>query len=167
VAYLSCFYRIEKLYENQHFYIHSQTIKAFIVKKLIQILPFILFSIITRAQQTEDDVYVGKSRTFGNYKGTNIATSKQVKGGVVITGTVIKVDQCEGDCLTVWVKKNDGSTVSIGTKDYGFTIPKNTIGKRVVIEGIEPEKYIVEKRKINKEYQKDVQVAATGIRVFY
>ena len=136
------------------------------MKKLVQVLPLILFAVIVNAQQTEDDIYVGKSRTFGNYRGTDITTAKQVKGQLTVTGTVVKVDWCEEDCLTVWVKKDDGSTVSVGTKDYGFTIPKKIVGKRITIEGIEPAKYIAGKKAVKKEYQKDIQIAATGIRIF-
>lgn len=135
------------------------------MKKLVQILSLILFAVIVNAQQTEDDIYVGKSRTFGNYRGDN-STAKQMKGQLTITGIVVKVDWCEEDCLTVWVKKDDGSTVSVGTKDYGFTVPKKIVGKRIIIEGIEPAKYIAEKKTVKKEYQKNVQIAATGIRIF-
>ena len=136
------------------------------MKKLSLIPPLILFAVIVNAQQTEDDIYVGKSRTFGNYRGTDITTAKQVKGQLTITGIVVKVDWCEEDCLTVWVKKDDGSTVSVGTKDYGFTVPKKIVGKRIIIEGIEPAKYIAGKKAVKKEYQKDIQIAATGIRIF-
>lgn len=129
-------------------------------------LPLILFTLVLNAQQTEDDVYVGKSRTFGNYRGADITPAKQLKGQLTITGTVVKVDWCEEDCLTVWVKKDDGSTVSVGTKDYGFTVPKKIVGKRVIIEGIDPAKYTAEKKAVKKEYQKDIQIVATGIRIF-
>lgn len=122
---------------------------------------------MVNAQQTEDDIYVGKSRTFGNYRGADITTTKQMKGQLVIKGIVAKVDWCEEDCLTVWVKKDDGSTVSVGTKDYGFTVPKNIVGKRIIIEGIEPAKFITVKKAVKKEYQKDIQIAATGVRIFY
>jgi hypothetical protein len=135
------------------------------MKKLLQILPLIFYVVVANAQQTEDDIYVGKSRTFGNYRGTDIKTAKQ-KGQSIVTGTVVKVDWCEDDCLTVWVKKDDGSTVSIGTKDYGFTVPKKIVGKRIIIEGIEPAKYITGKKTVKKQYQKDIQIAATGIRIF-
>ena len=137
------------------------------MKKLLQILTLILLTHIVSAQQTEDDIYVGKSRTYGNYRGTDVATAKQVKGQLIIRGTVVKVDWCEEDCLTVWVKKDDGSQVSIGTKYYGFTVPKNIVGKRIIIEGIDPAKYTAEKKNVKKEYQKDIHFAAIGVRIFY
>ncbi|MDP3360114.1 MAG: DUF4920 domain-containing protein [Lutibacter sp.] len=148
------------------------------MKKLLQILPFILFALSVNAQQTEDDIYVGKSKTFGNYKGTDIINvnskpllgldrnAKQIKGQSNITGTVVKVDWCEEDCLTMWVQKDDGTTVAVGTKDYGFTVPKDIVGKRIIIEGIEPAKLIREKKTVKKAYQKDIQIAATGIKIF-
>ena len=142
------------------------THKHIIMKKLLQVLPLIFYVVIANAQQTEDDIYVGKSRTFGNYRGTDITTAKQLKGQLTITGIVVKVDWCEDDCLTVWAKKDDGSTVSVGTKDYGFTVPKKIVGKRIIIEGIEPAKYIAENKTLKKQYQKDIQIAATGIRIF-
>ena len=136
------------------------------MKKLLFILPVFFLALTMNAQQTEDDVYVGKGKTFGNYKGADTRNTKPVKGQINITGTVVKVDWCEDDCLTVWVKKDDGTIVSVGTKDYGFTVPKNIVGKRIAIEGIEPAKLIPEKKILKKEYQKDIQIAATGIRIF-
>lgn len=132
------------------------------MKKLLQILPLLFISLFGNAQQTEDDIYVGKGKTFGNYRGTDSRPANMIKGQLTITGIVVKVDWCEDDCLTVWVKKDDGTTISVGTKDFGFTVPKNIAGKRIVIEGIMPAKLVTEK----KEYQKDVQIAATGVRVY-
>ncbi len=137
------------------------------MKKLLQILPLILLTLVVNAQQTEDDIYVGKTRTFGNYRGADIRTSKPMKDQSIITGIVEKVDWCEDDCLTLWVKKDDGTIVSVGTKDHGFTVPKNIVGKRIIIEGVEQAKLISEKKTDNKEYQKNIQIAATGIQVYY
>jgi len=132
------------------------------MKKLFQILSFILFTITVNAQLTEDDVFVGKGKTFGNYRGTYSRPSNPIKGQLTITGTVVKVDWCEDDCLTIWVKKDDGTIITVGTKDFDFTVPNNITGKRIIIEGIVPVKLANEK----KEYQKDIQIAATGLRVF-
>ena len=90
-----------------------------------------------------------------------------MKGQTITTGIVIKVDWCEEDCLTVWVKKDDGTIVSVGTKEFGFTVPKNIVGKRIIIEAIEPTKLIAEKKTVQKEYRIGIQIAATGIRIFY
>lgn len=147
------------------------------MKKLLFILPVFFFSLALNAQQTEDDIYVGKSKTFGNYKGAAISTinpkslpggdrnTKPVKGSSTLAGTVVKVGWCEEDCLTIWVKKDDGMTVAVGTRDYGFSVPKEIVGKRILIEGIDPAKLIRDRRTVKKEYQKDIQFAAIGIRV--
>ena len=135
------------------------------MKKLLFILPVFFLALTVNAQQTEDDVYVGKGKTFGNYKGTEIRNTKPVKGQLNITGTVVKVDWCEDDCMTMWVKKDDGTIVSVGTKDYGFTIPKSIVGKKIIIEGIDPAKLITKKKTLKREFQKDIQFAATGLRI--
>lgn len=135
------------------------------MKKLLFTLPLFFFIVATHAQQTEDDVYVGKSKTFGKYRGTDIGYSKPIKGQTILTGTVIKVDWCEEDCHTILVKKADGTIITVGTKDYGFTIPKSIVGKKIVIEGIEPAKRIVDKKTVKKTYQTDIQFAASGVRL--
>ena len=135
------------------------------MKKLLFILPVFFLALTVNAQQTEDDVYVGKGKTFGTYKGTDTRNIKLINGQSNITGTVVKVDWCEDDCLTMWVKKDDGTIVSVGTKDYGFTIPKSIVGKKIIIEGIDPAKLITKKKTLKREFQKDIQFAATGLRI--
>ena len=145
------------------------------MKKLLFALPVFFFSVAVHAQQTEDDVLVGKSKTFGNYKGVATSTTKpnigantkSVKGLSTLTGTVVKVDWCEDDCLTFFVKKDDGTTVTVGTKDYGFTVPKEIVGKRIHIEGIDVAMRLPEKGMSKKEYQKDIQFSATGVKVMF
>ncbi len=135
------------------------------MKKLLFTLLLFFFAFAVNAQQTEDDVYVGKSRTFGNYRGTDIGYSKPIKGQSIISGTVIKVSWCEEDCLTVLVKKADGTMITVGTKDNGFKVPKGIVGKKIIIEGIEPSKRIVDKKTVKQTYQTDIQFAASGIRL--
>jgi hypothetical protein len=135
------------------------------MKKLLFTLPIIFLVLVVNAQQTEDDVYVGKARTFGNYRGTGLGYSKPMKGQIVLTGTVIKVDWCEEDCLTILVKKEDGTTITVGTKDYGFRVPKGIVGKKIIIEGIEPAKRIIDKNTVKKTYQTDIQFAASGLKL--
>jgi hypothetical protein len=138
------------------------------MKKLLFILPVFFFTLALNAQQTEDEVYIGKK--FGNYKGSGITIPgekkvKPVTGQTAITGKVISVSWCEEDCLTFLVKKDDGTTVTVGTKDYGFAIPKKLVGKKIIIEGIDPAKRVREKSTVRTEYQKNIQFAATGIMV--
>ena len=139
------------------------------MKKLLFILPVFFFTLAVNAQQTEDEVYVGKK--YGNYKGTGIIipdTDRKVKpvnGQTAITGIVVTVGWCEEDCLTILVKKDDGTTVTIGTKDYGFTVPKKLVGKKIIVEGIDPAKRVRERLTVRTNYQKDIQFAASGIIV--
>ena len=135
------------------------------MKKLLFILPVFFLALTVNAQQTEDDVYVGKGKTFGRLNGTDNRNTIPVKGQLSITGTVVKVGWCEEDCLTMWVKKDDGTIVSVGTKDYGFTIPKSIVGKRIIIEGIDPAKLITKKKTLKRDFQRDIQFAATGLRI--
>src|ERR1035437_716935 len=139
------------------------------MKKLLFILPVFFFTLAVNAQQTEDQPYIGK--TFGNYKGTGIIIpetdrpTKPINGQTTVTGIVVKVGWCEEDCLTILVKKDDGTTVTIGTKDYGFTVSKEIVGKRIIIEGIESAKLHAGNPPTRKDYQKGIQFAATGIKV--
>jgi hypothetical protein len=63
------------------------------------------------------------------------------------------------------VKKDDGTIVTVGTKDYGFTVSKKLVGRRIIVEGIEPDKLPRDKKTVKIDYQKDIQFAATGIKV--
>ncbi len=139
------------------------------MKKLLFILPVLLLSLGLKAQQTEDEVYVGKK--YGNYKGTGIIIpdtdrkGKPDNGPVTLTGIVVKVDWCEEDCRTITVKKDDGTTVIVGTRDNNFTVPKKLVGKKIIIEGIDPAMRIRERKPIKPDYQKNIQFAASGIIV--
>ncbi|MFZ4770172.1 MAG: DUF4920 domain-containing protein [Ferruginibacter sp.] len=134
------------------------------MKKILLMLPFFFLALAVNAQQTEDDVYVGKRRTFGNYRGMESSNTKPVAGQSVIIGTVIKVGWCEDDCLTILIKQPDGTSIMVGTKDYGFKVPKGIVGKKIIIEGISPAKRIVTKKGV-KEYQRDIQFAASGVKL--
>ena len=139
------------------------------MKKLLFILPVFFFTVAVNAQQTEDEVYVGKK--YGNFKGTGIIIpetdrkGKTTDNGTTVTGIVLRVSWCEEDCLTILLKKADGSTVKIGTKDYGFKVPQKLVGKKIIVEGVDPDKLPRERRTIKPDYQKDIQLAASGIKV--
>ena len=139
------------------------------MKKVLFILPLFFLTLAVNAQQTEDEVYIGKK--YGNFKGTGIIIpetdrkAKPVNGQTALIGIVLAVGWCEDDCLTISVKKDDGTIVTVGTKDYGFTVSKKIVGRRISIEGIESGTFIRERKTLKKEYQKDVQLVATGIKV--
>ena len=147
------------------------------MKKLLFVLPVFFFSLVVNAQtQTEDEIYIGKGKTFGKYKGTAIIipeTDKGIKpivGQNSITGTV--VGNCKKDCCnkkltscSVDVRKDDGSIVTVGTRDNGFTVPKAIVGQRIIIEGIDPAKLITKKKTLKRDFQRDIQFVATGLRI--
>jgi hypothetical protein len=149
------------------------------MKKLLFILPVIFFTIVVNAQ-TEDEIYIGKGKTFGNYNGRGIIipdvdkNAKPVLGQTTVTGIVTGVvvgREGDGDTLTgkrsghysFTLKQNDGTIILIGTRDYGFTIPKNLVGRKITVEGIDA--ISGRKRMTAQENQKDIQFAATGIKV--
>jgi hypothetical protein len=140
------------------------------MKKLLLILPIFLLTLAVNAQ-TEDEVYIGKGKTFGNYKGIIIPetdrNAKPIKTPTTITGMVVTVVWCEEDCLKMTVKKEDGTTVIIGTKDNGFTVPKKIVGRKIIVEGMDSGQISGgRKRKdLKKDAQQDIQFAATGIKV--
>src|SRR5665647_1077652 len=97
------------------------------MKKLLFILP-VLFTLAVNAQQTEDEVYIGKGKTFGKYNGRGIIipdtdrNAKPVDRQTTVTGMV--VGTCKPNCNSLTVKKSDGTIVTVGTRDNGFTVPK-------------------------------------------
>ena len=146
------------------------------MKKLLFILSALFLTLAATAQtQTEDEVYIGKGKTFGNYKGTAIIIpetdlkAKPIKGLSKITGTV--VGACKRDCCnnkrtscSLTVQFGD-SLVTIGAEDYGLNIPKNIEGKNIIIEGMDRRLPIRNRRNVNNNYQQDIQFAATGIKI--
>jgi hypothetical protein len=150
------------------------------MKKLLFILPFFFSAFAVNAQgtQTEDEVYIGKGKTFGNYKGTGIIIpdfgreTKPTSGQTTITGMVVGI--CKKDCCnnkvtscSIDLKKDDGSIVTVGTTDNGFTVPKKIKGHSIMIEGKDAGQISGgrKRRDIKKEYQQGIQFAATGIKI--
>jgi hypothetical protein len=144
------------------------------MKKLLSILPVIFFSFALHAQQTEDEVFVGKGKTFGNYIGTAIiipdfdrTVKKPTTDLTRLTGTVISVGlESRMDSLTdkrvslysFNLKKIDGTIVTVGTRDNGFTVPKEIVGKTITVEGRK-------RRDVKNDAQQNIQFAATGILI--
>lgn len=151
------------------------------MKKLLFILPAFLLSIAVNAQgtQTEDEVYVGKGKTFGNYKGTGIiipdynkTAKKPITNPTTLTGIVISgggagvqdsLKDKSGGLYSFNLKKDDGTVVTVGTRDYDFTVPKQLIGKRISIEGLNAGTISIDRKR--KTVQKDIQFAAIGLKI--
>jgi hypothetical protein len=51
-----------------------------------------------------------------------------------VEGEIVEVCQKKGCWMTL--KKDDGSTIRVTFKDYGFFVPKDAAGKRAVLEGL-------------------------------
>jgi len=133
------------------------------MKSLLFIMAAFLFTHAVNAQgtQTEDEVYIGKGKTFGNYKRFD---TKPINGQLALTGTV--VSGCKRDCCnkkqtscSFNLLKDDGTIVTVGTKDYGFTVAKNIVGRKITLDG----SMVAGGRK--RRDQQDIQYAATGIKV--
>ena len=150
------------------------------MKKLLSILPVIFLSIALHAQQTEDEVFVGKGKTFGNYKGTAIIIpdiDKTVKkpttdltsltGTVISGGLITLMDSLTDKRVGLYsfnLKKADGTIVTVGTKANGFAVPKAIVGKTITVEGIDAGQISGRKRRdVKNDAQQDIQFAATGI----
>jgi len=140
------------------------------MKSLLFIMAAFFFTLSVNAQgtQTEDEVYIGKGKTFGNYKRSD---TKPINGQLALTGTV--VSGCKRDCCnkkqtscSFNLLKDDGTILTVGTTDFEFTVPKELIGKRIIVEGVDvTTSYIRRRKTINQNYQKDIQFAATGIKI--
>jgi len=55
--------------------------------------------------------------------------------------------------------------MTVGTRDFEFAVSKEIAGKKISVEGKNPGKLISERKTIKKNYQNDIQLAATGIKV--
>lgn len=53
-------------------------------------------------------------------------------------------------------EKEDGTTVIVGTRDYDFTVFKKLVGKKIIIEGIDPALQVREKKLGRLNYQKNI-----------
>ena len=118
-----------------------------------------------KSTQTEDEGYIGKGKTFGNYTGKGIIIPevdrkiKQVDVQQIISVKVLNAC-CDTSLTSITLKKDDGTIVTVGTRDFGFTVPKNIVGRYITIEGEN-----TSGGRKRRDYQKDIQFAATGIKV--
>ncbi len=149
------------------------------MKKLFFILSFFFFTVAVNAQgtQTEDEVFVGRGKTFGKYNGRGIIVpdTDRKDGQVAMTGIVMRggvVRGCmdslgnkQGGFYSFDLKKDDGTIIIIGTRDNLFTVPKAMVGKKIIIEGVDLISNTRRRRTIGNYYQQDIQFAATGLKI--
>ena len=108
------------------------------MKKILILLCSIVFATISYAQEptpAEKGVTYGEGTTANGAinAGEMEKNMKKDKYEGKITGKVMEVCQEKG----CWMKvdKGNGETMMVKFKDYGFFMPKNIVGKEVVLDG--------------------------------
>jgi len=124
------------------------------MKQLILFLVAFGFSFIVKAQESAaSGVVYGEVKDKGEMVSIDKLESslKENKYNGKVTGKVIEVCQAMG----CWVKlqKTDGSTILVKAKDHGFTMPKDIVGKNVIVDGEANATEISEK--MRKHYAQD------------
>ena len=161
-------------------------IKTAQMKKLF-FFAALLVSITATAQESDAIKPAAKGVVYGDAittAGTAIdvnSLQSKLAGGTFegkITGTVKEVCKAMG----CWMKleKEDGTTVMVKSKDHGYLMPQNLVGKTVVVEGTASVKEVTEatrkhlaedagksKEEIGqiKGTEKELQVVARGVEV--
>ncbi|SRR5258706_10588128 len=149
--------------------------------KLSLAILVIFFSIAVKAQEAAvPGVVYGEVKDKGQAISIDKLESnlKENKFEGKITGKVAEVCQAMG----CWVKlqKADGFTILVNAKDHGFAIPKDIVGKNVVIDGEATVKEVTKKMRRHyaedagktkeeiekiKGSSKEVTIAANGVKV--
>ncbi|ADB37115.1 DUF4920 domain-containing protein [Spirosoma linguale] len=85
--------------------------------------------------QTENSYHGKKITASGALPATELATKMADKKEMPakVEGTVESVCKVKGCWMKV--KTGDGQTMRVTFKDYGFFVPKDIVGKTVVVEG--------------------------------
>jgi len=124
------------------------------MKQLILFFVAFGFSFIINAQESAaSGVVYGEVKDKGEMVSIDKLESslKENKYNGKVTGKVVEVCQAMG----CWVKlqKADGSTILVKAKDHGFTMPKDIVGKNVIVDGEANATEISEK--MRKHYAQD------------
>ena len=138
------------------------------MKKLLFILPALFFVLGLKAQQTEDEVYIGKK--FGIFNDTGIIileTDRKIKPNGLLTAidTVLSVSACTVYCSVLVVKLTDGTPITVGTADRGFSIPAKMVGRGIMVDGAYSVRQVPGERPSRIIQQQNIGFAATGIKV--
>ncbi|HEY0749700.1 MAG TPA: DUF4920 domain-containing protein [Chitinophagaceae bacterium] len=147
----------------------------------------LLFSLAVQAQEAEEIKPAAKGVLYGaeiSESGDAVsATALQEKmaNGVFegkVTGKVKEVCQTMGCWMRL--EKADGTTLMVKTKDHAFFMPKDIVGRTVVIEGMAKMKEVSEEQRKHfaedagkskdeikkiKGSEKEVQFVASGVKV--
>lgn len=94
-----------------------------------------LFAVITASTAFGQTIYGDKTTADGAIPASSIAS--KMKGldslEIKLIGTVTSVCQNKGCWLQIDI--GEGKTMRVRFKDYGFFVPKNISGKKVVLDG--------------------------------
>lgn len=107
------------------------------MKKVIALLSFVVVTAMAIAQKNSEPQSFGEKITAENAVEASkipelLKDKEQVQAKV--TGTIASVCQKKG----CWVKMDigNGETMMIRFKDYGFFLPKDCAGKKIVMNGL-------------------------------
>jgi hypothetical protein len=108
------------------------------MKKIIGVIGFCFMAALAQGQDitpAAKGVTYGAGTTVEGAVAMNTIETKMEKGKFngKATGKVISVCQEKGCWMKV--EKTSGETVMVKFKDYGFFMPKDIVGKEVVLEG--------------------------------
>lgn len=148
---------------------------------------FILFAVAASAQEASDIKPAAKGVVYGEAISTATAPvsvndlQAQMSSAAFagkVTGKVKEVCKSMGCWITL--EKADGTTLMVKSKDHGFFMPQDLVGRTVVIEGTASEKIVTEDKRRHlaedagkskaeikkiKGSVKEVQFIAKGIEV--
>lgn len=104
---------------------------------LLVFVSFLTFSSMAQIKKAAKGVRYGAKTTAANAVEVNILEEKLTSSPTFtgkVKGTVVEVCQEKG----CWMKleQTDGSGIMIRFKDYKFFMPKNIVGKEVVLDGV-------------------------------
>jgi Domain of unknown function (DUF4920) len=108
------------------------------MKKILGILSFCFLAVLTQAQDitpAAKGVTYGEGTTAEGAIALNNVETKMENGKFTgkATGKVTSVCMEKGCWMKV--EKSSGETVMVKFKDYGFFMPKDIVGKEVVLDG--------------------------------
>lgn len=169
--------------QKQHLYLWHN--KKLVMKKIL--FSLLVLATVSAHAQTDDIKPAAKGVVYGEAltaQGAAISTAElqarlannAFEGKV--TGKVKEVCKSMGCWMTL--EKADGTTLMVKTKDHGFFMPQNLVGKTVVIEGTASVTEVSEAKRKHlaedagkgkaeikkiKGSQKEVQFIASGVEV--
>lgn len=112
------------------------------MKKLILLALGLCFGMVTFAQDQDEITPAAPGVTYGKTITADkaitsdelaVALAKDATYNGKVSGKVVEV--CTKKGCFMKLEKADGKTVMVQFKDYGFFMPKNIVGKNVVVEG--------------------------------